>query len=106
MGHVQTENTHHAQIPGKFALVAHSGQRLVGVGICGGLAHDGEEVSHSNRKKLDPLIESIKEEKAYLGEKGIEGKSGAGGELQWKQSRLTWSLLELPEMAVIIPPHC
>lgn len=37
-GNVQSEDTQHAEIAGKFALVAHTGQGLVGAGV---LRHGG-----------------------------------------------------------------
>lgn len=41
---IQTQNTQHAQIARQFALVAHAGQRLVGVGCDGGLLWVGSHL--------------------------------------------------------------
>jgi hypothetical protein len=42
--HVQSENTHHAQVTRQFTLVTHPGQRRVGAGINGGLMHGRGDV--------------------------------------------------------------
>lgn len=45
MGSLQSEDAQHAQVPRKLALVTHSRQRLVGVGIDGGLPHGVGEIN-------------------------------------------------------------
>lgn len=50
MEHIQAENTHHTQIARQFTLVAHSSQRLIGVGVHGRLSHDGQSIQLMNQE--------------------------------------------------------
>ena len=57
---IQTQNTQHAQIARQFALVAHAGQRLVGVGRDGGLLGVG---SHSVVGSVHKVRSQFKDER-------------------------------------------